>query len=55
MGNKLISMILLRFAGAHLQDVLLLDRRFQCHKDEVLLVSVKSDGRIIEWEAKWLD
>ncbi len=41
-------MMLLCFAGAHLQDVLLLDRRFDCHKGEVLLVSVKNEELLIE-------
>jgi hypothetical protein len=48
-------MILLCFSGAHLQDVLLLDRRFDFQKVEVLLVSVKSEGSMIKWEAKWLE
>ncbi len=48
-------MMLLCFAGAHLQDVLLLEHRFDCYKGEVLLVSVKSEGSMIEWEAKWLE
>ncbi len=48
-------MMLLGFAGVHLQDVLLLGRRFYCIEGEVLLMSVKSDGSMIEWEAKWLE
>ncbi len=49
-------MMLLCFAGAHLQDVLLLDRRFCCIQGQVLLVSMKSEkGSMIEWEAKWLE
>ncbi len=48
-------MMLLCFAGAHLQDVLLLDHRFHSIEGEVLLVSVKIEGLMIEWEAKWLE
>jgi hypothetical protein len=40
--------MLLCFAGAHLQDVLLLDRRFHFEKDQVLLLSAKNEGSIIE-------
>ncbi len=45
-------MMLLCFSGAHLQNVLLLDRRFDCIEGQVLLVSMKSEGSMIEWEAK---
>ncbi len=48
-------MMLLCFAGAHLQDVLLLDRRFYWIEGQVLLVSVKSEGSMIEWKAKRLE
>ncbi len=40
--------MLLCFAGAHMQDVLLLEHRFDCYEGEVLLVSVKSEESIIE-------
>ncbi len=43
------------FVGAHLQDVLLLDCRYDCYKGEVLLVSAKSVESMIEWEVKWLE
>ncbi len=52
MGSKVVRMVLLCFAGAHLQGILLLDRRFDCIEDEVLLVSVKSEGTMIELEVK---
>ncbi len=52
MGSKVVRMVLLCFAGAHLQDILLLDRRFDCIEAEVLLVSVKSEGTMIELEVK---
>ncbi len=55
MGSEVVRMMLLCFVGAHLQDVLLLDHRFDCHQGEVLLVSVNSEGSMIEWEAKWLE
>ncbi len=48
-------MMLLCFAGAHLQDVLLLEHRFHSQKGQVLLASVKSEGSMIELEAKWLE
>ncbi len=48
-------MLLLCFAGAHLQNVLLLDRRFDFQKGLVLLVSVKSEGSMIELQANWLE
>ncbi len=48
-------MMLLRFAGEHLQDVLLLEHRFESSQGEVLLVSVKRDESMIEWEVKWLE
>ncbi len=48
MGIKVIRMMLLCFAGAHLQDVLLFEHQFDCHETEVLLVSVKSEGLVIE-------
>ncbi len=48
----MIKMILLCFAGAHLQDVLLLEHRFDLQKGQVLLVSMKSERSMIEWEAK---
>ncbi len=41
-------MMLLCFAAAHFQDILLLEHRFDCIEDEVLLVSVKSEGTMIE-------
>ncbi len=55
MGSKVVRMMLLCCAGAHLQDVLLLQHRFDFEKGPILLVSVKSEGSIIEWEAKWLE
>ncbi len=55
MGSKVVRMMLLCFAEAHFQDVLLLYRRFYCYKGEVLLASVKSEESMIEWEAKWLE
>ncbi len=55
MGSKVVRRVLHCFSGAHLQDVLLLDHRFDCCEGEVLLVSVKSEGSTIEWEAKWLE
>ncbi len=48
-------MMLLCCAGAHLQDVLLLGHGFDLKKGQVLLVSVKSEGSMVEWEAKWLE
>jgi hypothetical protein len=48
-------MVLLCFAGSHLQDVLLLHHRFDFQKGQVLLVSVKSEGSVIELEPKWLE
>ncbi len=53
MGREVVRMVLLCFAGAHLQDVLLLDCRFDYYKGNVLLVSVKSEGSMIEWEPTW--
>ncbi len=44
MESKVVRMMLLRFVGAHLPDVLLLDRRFDSIQGEVLLVSMKSEG-----------
>ncbi len=55
MRSKLVRMMLLCCAGAHLQDVLLLEHRFDCDRGEVLLVSVKNEGSMIEWEVKWLE
>ncbi len=55
MGSKVVRMMLPCFGGVHLQDVLLLQHRFHCKKGQVLLVSVKSEGSMIEWEAKWLE
>ncbi len=55
MRSKVVRRMLLCFAGAHLQDVLLLDHRFDCNQGEVLLVSVKSEGLVVEWESKWLE
>ncbi len=52
MGSKVVRMMLLCFAEAHLKDVLLLGRRFHFHKGKVLLVSVKSEGSMIEWRRK---
>ncbi len=51
----MVRMMLLCFAGVHLQDVLLLEHRFDFQKGLVLLVSVKSKGSMIELEAKWLE
>ncbi len=50
----MVRMMLLCFAGAHLQDVLCLEHRFDYHRGEVLLVSVKSEEPVIECETKWL-
>ncbi len=47
--------MLLCFYGVHLQDVLLLEYRYDCIQGQALLVPVKSEGPIIEWEAKWLE
>ncbi len=55
MESKVVRMMLPCFAGAHLQDVLLLEHRFDCIEGQVLLVSVKSEGSMIEWKAKWLE
>ncbi len=55
MESKVVRMMLLRFVGAHLPDVLLLAHRFDYHKGEVLLVSVKSEGLMVQWKAKWLE
>ncbi len=55
MRSKVVRMVLLCSAGVHLQDVLLLEHRFGCTQGEVLLMSVKSEGSMIEWEAKWLE
>ncbi len=55
MGNKMVGMMLLCFGGAHLQDILHLDNRFDCTKGQVLLVPVKREGSMIEWKAKWLE
>ncbi len=52
MGSKVVRMMLLCFAGVHLQDVLLLEHGFHCVEGQVLLVPVKSEGSMIEWEAK---
>ncbi len=54
MGSELVRIMLLGFAEAHLQYILFLEHRFYCYLVEVLLVSVKSDGSMIECEAKWL-
>ncbi len=51
----MVRMMLLCSVRAHLQDTLLLDSRFDCYKGQVLLVSVKSIGSILELEAKWLE
>ncbi len=48
-------MVLLCFAGEHLQDVVLPDPRFDCCKAQVLLVSVKNEGSMIESKAKCLE
>ncbi len=45
MGSKVVRMMLLCFAEAHLQDVLLFEDRFDCYKGEVLLVSVYKEER----------
>jgi hypothetical protein len=55
MGSKVVIRILLCFAGVHLQDVLLLEHRFDSAQGEVLLMSVKSEGSMIEREVKWLE
>ncbi len=55
MGIKVVRRVLLCFAGAHLQDVLLLDHRFHSSQGQVLLASVKSEGSMIEWEANLLE
>ncbi len=52
MGSKVARMMLPDFGGAHLQDVLLLEYQFDSSQDPVLLVSVKSEGSMIQWEAK---
>ncbi len=54
MGSKLARMMLLYFVGEHLQDVLLLEDRFDSDKGEVLLVSVKSEDSMAEWKEKRL-
>ncbi len=51
----MIRMMLLCFVGGHWQDVLLLEHRFDWQKGQVLLVSVKSEGSMIELETKWLE
>ncbi len=43
-----MRIMLLCFAAAHLQDILLPEHRRYSHGDEVLLVSVKSEGSMIE-------
>ncbi len=43
------------FPGVHLQDVLLLERRFDCYKGQVFLVSVKCERSMIEFEGKLLE
>ncbi len=48
MGSKVARMMLLCFAGAHLQDLLLLEYRLHCFEGEVLLESAKSEGSMIE-------
>ncbi len=53
--SKVVRMMLLCFAGAHLQEVVLLDRRFYFFQGQVLLVSVKSEESMIEWNAKWFE
>ncbi len=55
MGSKVVRMMLLCFVGAHLQDVLPLEHRFDCREGQVLLVSVKSEASMVESEAKWLE
>ena len=55
MGSKVVRMMLLCFVGAHLQDDLLLEHQFDWQKGQVLLVSVKSEGSMIELEEKWLE
>ncbi len=49
MVSKVVRMMLLCFDGAHLQDVLLLEHRFDFQQGQVLLVSMKSGGLIVEW------
>ncbi len=48
----MVRMMLLFSVGVHLQDVLLLVRRFYLEKGQVSLVSVKNEGSKIECEAK---
>ncbi len=48
-------MMLLYFVGEHLQDVLLLEHRFDSDKGEVLLVPVKSEDSMAEWKEKRLE
>ncbi len=55
MESKMVRMILPCFVGAHLPDVLLLEHRFDSIQGKVLLVSVKSEGSVIQWKAKWLE
>ncbi len=52
MESKVVRMMLHCFAGANLQDVLLLEHGCDFQKGQVLLVSVKSEESMIEWEAK---
>jgi hypothetical protein len=47
--------MLLGFFAPDLQGVLLLDRRVDSSQGLVLLVSVKSEGSMIELETKWLE
>ncbi len=55
MGSKVFRMMLLCFSEVHLQDVLLLEHRYDCIQGQALLVPVKSEGPVIGGEAKWLD
>ncbi len=48
MRSKVVRMMLLDFAEAHLQDVSLLDRRYDFQKGQVLLVSAKSEESMIK-------
>ncbi len=55
MRSKVVRMMLLCFAGEHLQGVLLLGHQFYCSEGRVLLVPVESKESMIQWEVKWLE
>ncbi len=48
MARKVVRLMLLCFAEAHLQDVLLLEDQFDWYQGVVLLASVKNEGSMIE-------